>query len=212
MINKIQFLVDNLDSWILPYVEKFRKDLSKRGYICKVFNDHDKVENGDIIILLSCEKKFTQFSKNKFNLVVHESDLPKGKGWSPLTYQILEGKNQIPITLFEADESFDGGKIYLKDLIKLNGSELVDELRKKQAKKTFDLINKFLKENKNLIGEAQSGKESIYRRRRLCDNKLDVNKSIIDNFNILRVSDNNRYPAYFILNDQKYILKISKDG
>jgi len=37
-------------------------------------------------------------SRFKHNLVVHESDLPQGKGWSPLTWQILEGKNRIPVT------------------------------------------------------------------------------------------------------------------
>ncbi len=211
-INKIQFLIDNINSWIIPYVKTYNQKLIKGGYKSKVLHHHKEVENGDIIILLSCEKKFTQFSRNKYNLVVHESNLPKGKGWSPMTYQVLEGKNKIPITLFEADESFDGGNIYLKDFIKLDGTELVDEIREKQAKKSFDLIDKFLKENKNLIGETQSGKQTSYRKRMPADNKLDVNKSIIDNFNILRVSDNNRYPAYFTINNQKYIIKITKDG
>ena len=211
-INKIQFLIDNINSWIIPYVKTYNQKLIKGGYKSKVLHHHEEVENGDIIILLSCEKKFTQFSRNKYNLVVHESNLPKGKGWSPMTYQVLEGKNKIPITLFEADESFDGGNIYLKDFIKLDGTELVDEIREKQAKKSFDLIDKFLKENENLIGEAQSGKQTTYRKRMPADNKLDVNKSIIDNFNILRVSDNNRYPAYFTINNQKYIIKITKDG
>ena len=29
---------------------------------------------------------------NKLVLVIHESDLPKGKGFSPVQWQILEGK------------------------------------------------------------------------------------------------------------------------
>ena len=35
-------------------------------------------------------KKFLE--KSVINLVVHESDLPKGKGMSPLTWQILKNK------------------------------------------------------------------------------------------------------------------------
>ena len=46
------------------------------------------------------EKEF--LSKHKHNIAVHESSLPKGRGWAPLFWQILEGKNTMPIVLFEA--------------------------------------------------------------------------------------------------------------
>jgi len=38
-----------------------------------------------------------------------------------LTWQILEGKNEIPITLSEPEESVDGGKIYIQDIMHFNG-------------------------------------------------------------------------------------------
>lgn len=209
---KIQLLIDNINSWILPYAESYIKVLSKKGFISKILNNHLEVENGDILILLSCEKKFTDLSKNKNNLVVHESDLPMGKGWSPLTHQVLEGKNKIPVTLFEADKSFDGGKIYFKKFIDLNGDELIDELREKQAQMTFYLIDKFLRERSDIIGVKQKGKETFYQRRNPSHSELDINKSILENFNLLRVVDNQRYPAFFIHKNQKYIIKIFKDG
>ena len=64
-----------------------------------------QVGNGDIVFYLSCGQiaPVDMLSRNKHNLVVHESALPDGKGWSPLTWQIIEGKNEIPITLFEAE-------------------------------------------------------------------------------------------------------------
>lgn len=196
----------------MPYAESYIKVLSKKGFISKILNNHLEVENGDILILLSCEKKFTDLSKNKNNLVVHESDLPMGKGWSPLTHQVLEGKNKIPVTLFEADKSFDGGKIYFKKFIDLNGDELIDELREKQAQMTFYLIDKFLRERSDIIGVKQKGKETFYQRRNPSHSELDINKSILENFNLLRVVDNQRYPAFFIHKNQKYIIKIFKDG
>ena len=52
--------------------------------------------------------------KFRNNLVVHASDLPNGKGWSPLTWQILDGKKKIHVSLIEADEKVDSGKIYKK--------------------------------------------------------------------------------------------------
>ena len=211
-MNKIQLLIDNPNSWMVPYSLIYSQKLNSKGYSCTVIFSHEDVKNGDIIILISCEKKFTQFSKNKYNLVIHESNLPKGKGWSPMTYQVLEGKKKIPITLFEANESFDGGKVYLRDFIKLNGGELVYEIREKQANISFKLIDKFLIENKKMIGIKQSGEESFYKKRTESDRELNIYKSILENFNLLRVSDNESYPAYFIINGQKYLLKITKDG
>ena len=54
----------------------------------------------------------------------------------------------------------------------------------------------------------QTGKESFYRRRKPEDSKLDVDKSIKEQFNLLRTVDNDRYPAYFEMFGRKYIIKI----
>lgn len=72
--------------------------------------------SGDVCFYLSCSQIVPSSILGNFahNLVVHESDLPQGKGWSPLTWQILEGCNRIPVTLFEAVEKVDSGDIYLK--------------------------------------------------------------------------------------------------
>ena len=38
--------------------------------------------------------------------------------------------------------------------------------------------------------------------------KIDVDKSIKSQFNILRTRDNQKFPAYFYYQNKKYILKI----
>lgn len=206
---KVQLLIDNPNSWMVPYAKEFKQMLVEDGHDTSILHTHD-VEEGDILILLSCEKKFIKLEKNKFNLIVHESDLPKGKGWSPLTHQILAGENKIPITLFEADDSFDGGSVYFKDTIKLNGTELIDEIRSKQAEITFKLIKRFLDEN-NKVSKSQTGNETFYKKRTPKDSKLNINYSIKKQFNLLRVVDNDRYPAYFEYEGLKYIIKVYKD-
>jgi methionyl-tRNA formyltransferase len=206
---KIQILIDN-NSWIIPYGELLRKEILKMGHICTLVNSHDSVKEGDILFLLGCVKIFKKLELNKNNIVIHESDLPKGKGWSPLTWQVLEGKNKIPICLFEATNKIDAGNIYIKDYIILDGSELFDELKQKQGEKTIQMAINYIKNYKKITGIIQSGSETIYKRRRPKDSKLDINKSIKDQFNLLRVCNNEYYPAFFYLNDKKYIIKIFK--
>ncbi|TMM29156.1 methionyl-tRNA formyltransferase [Polaribacter aestuariivivens] len=207
----IQVLVDNPNSWILPYAKNLVNIIKEKfNYEVRLLLKHEEVIKGDVLCLLSCEKIFKKLNLNKYNLVVHESDLPKGKGWSPLTWQVLEGKNSIPITLFEAVEKVDAGIIYNQDFIELKGHELLSEIKHKQGEKTISLIVNFLKDIKNIKGEKQIGEETFYPKRTSKDSELDINKSIKDQFNLLRVCDNERYPAFFNINGQQYLLKIYK--
>ena len=115
---KVQILIDNNDSWMWDFIKILKKDILKLNYTCNILKSANKVEKGEILILLSCNKIFNNLNLNKYNLVVHESDLPKGRGFSPVSWQIILGQNTIPICLFEADKSVDCGRIYFKDVIK----------------------------------------------------------------------------------------------
>ena len=63
----------------------------------------------------------------------------------------------------------------------------------------------------NMIGKPQEGKSTFYPKRTLKESELNVNKSIKSQFNLLRVVDNERYPAFFHLNDKKYVIKIYEE-
>ncbi len=49
--------------------------------------------------------KKNDLDRHQHNLVIHPSNLPQGKGRASLAWQILEGKNEIPIVMFEAVEA-----------------------------------------------------------------------------------------------------------
>jgi len=207
----IQLLVDNINSWIIPYAKELSDQLENKGHEVYLIHSHDKVKEGDILCLLSCEQIFKELHLNKHNLVVHESDLPEGKGWSPLTWQILEGKNNIPVTLFEASENVDAGDIYAKEYFHLEGHELLDEIKHQQGLKTNKLIVDFVDRYPNVEGLPQKGKSTYYPKRYPKDSKLEIDKNIREQFNLLRVCDNERYQAYFEFNGKKYLIKIYKD-
>ena len=206
----IQILIDNPNSWIIPYANKLVSQIRKLGHKVLIVHKHKCVTPGDILILLSCERKFNNLKLNKYNIVIHESDLPLGKGWSPMTWQIIEGKSTIPITLFEAAEEIDAGQIFLQKEIFLEGHELIGEIRDIQGNTTIELVLDFVKNVDNISGRIQKGESTFYAKRTIYDSKLDVKLSLADQFNLLRVCDNERYPAWFIINDKKYILKIEK--
>ena len=208
----IQILIDNPHSWVVPYAKILEEEIHKLNHSIEIINEHKQIKNGDILILLSCEKILKKYflDLNKHNLVVHASPLPKGKGMSPMAWQILEGKNELPVTLFEAAEALDAGDIYLQRVIKYRGDELIEELREELGKVSNEMLIEFINRADEITGKKQKGEESFYKKRTKEDSKLDVNKTIAEQFNLLRIVDNERYPAFFELHGNKYIIKIEK--
>ena len=205
-------IVSSQNSWLNKHIQGFIDEL--KG--CQVIWVHEvqEIGEGNIAFFLGFEEIVNKeaLDKHKNNLVVHESDLPKGKGMSPMTWQILEGKNEISITLFEMEEKLYSGNVYLQDIMGFNGLELVSEIRDKQAEYTFNLCKKFLDSYPEILGsgKVQEGAESFYKGRNPEDSQLDFNKTIAEQFNLLRVVDNDKYPAFFEHQGEKYFLKITK--
>ncbi len=146
------------------------------------------------------------------NLVVHESDLPAGRGWSPLTWQVLQGARHIVVSLIEAAAAVDAGSIYGQTTIELSGDELVDDLRQKQAAATFGLCAEFIADYPAVLQRArgQRGNPSYFPRRTPADSRIDIDLPLRDLFNLLRVCDNTRYPAWFEHAGARYTLGIRR--
>ena len=144
----VAFLIDKKNDWIKKFisVKKILNEIN-RNYKIKIYSDPKKIKNLDIVFILNYTKILSQkfLNQNNLNLLIHESNLPKGRGFSPLQWQILKDKKLINVCLIEALFKFDSGNIFFKEVIKLDGFELYDEIRYKQAKTSIKLIIKFLK-------------------------------------------------------------------
>ena len=79
------------------------------------------------------------------------------------------------------------------------GTKLVDDLRRIQGNATVGLCMEFVSRYDTIVKNAheQNGQESFYPRRTPKDSELDERKSIAEQFNLLRVVDNEKYPAFF---------------
>ena len=207
-------LCSDKESWINDSLVELIMSMVNAGYNVSWSHNANDLTGGDICFYLSYGKIVGSelLSKFKNNLVVHESDLPKGKGWSPMTWQILEGVKQITVSLFEAGISVDSGPVYLQELIDLQGDELVDEWRNLQATATYNLCLKFINNYPGILDKSriQAGEASYYPRRNYIDSKLDLDKTLREQFELLRVVDNEKYPAWFEIKNKKFKLKITK--
>ena len=138
--SRITVLSDQ-ESWLNQYLPELIKALWEREHVVRWIHHPAQLATGDVCFLLGCGRLLNskQLALHSHNLVVHESNLPHGQGWSPMTWQILEGAQCIPITIFEAVAELDAGPTYLQLQIDLKGNELVEEWRALQAQATLEL-------------------------------------------------------------------------
>jgi methionyl-tRNA formyltransferase len=211
---RVSVLVDN-DSWILPYADRLVVELRESGFDAQLVRHADDLKSGWVCFLLGCVYivKDSQLARNRLNLVVHESDLPKGRGFAPMAWQILDGARSIPVCLLEASSGEpDAGDIWIRDRIELSGHEMLPEWRRLQGEKTVELCLRFVQEYQSLVPTKQTGEPTWFKRRRPEDSELDPHKSLIEQFNLLRVVDNERYPAFFQVAGKKVVIKVGYEG
>jgi methionyl-tRNA formyltransferase len=209
----IQILSD-LGGWILPYWDELIRYWHSDGHAVTLSHTIQDASPADFCFCLSFSLIVPEntLKQDTHTLIVHESNLPQGRGWAPMTWQILEGKNRIPITLLEATEKVDTGTIYLQEWIELNGTELNNEWRELQSRATQRLCRAWVESYPAIAqgGSEQVGKGSMYPRRIPEDSQLNPAKSLAEQFELLRVVDNLRYPAFFEYRGSRYKLLIEK--
>jgi methionyl-tRNA formyltransferase len=174
-----------------------------------------ELSNGDFLFLISCGEiiKPDVRAHYKHSLVIHASDLPKDRGWSPHIWTILEGGNEITVSLLECTDPVDSGDIWQQDRLTLDGTETFDEINSK----LFDAEIRLMDWAVRCCGTGthprprkQEGEPSYRRKRTPADSEIKPDQTIAEVFDLLRVCDPDRYPAFFEHRGAKYSLSIRK--
>jgi methionyl-tRNA formyltransferase len=198
-------VVDSLKAW--------SRDMSSKGHIVTLVFDKAELQGGDILFLVSCSQMIRDAERQQYKaaLVLHASDLPKGRGWSPHVWSILGGENQITLSLLEASEPVDSGAIWMKTTISLEGHELLQEINEKLFAAELKLMTQAVEDFGTIKPIQQAGDPGPYMPKRLpADSQLDPNKTIAEQFDLLRVVDSQRFPAFFNFRGKKYLIQIEK--
>ncbi|WP_345868362.1 UDP-glucuronic acid dehydrogenase [Shewanella algae] len=210
---KVTFLCSDFNHPVYPYLSAWQQ-ANKDNYSISIVSKVGEItEPGDILFLISCSEIVKAQTRELFSytLVLHASDLPQGRGWSPHIWDVVSGKDGLTLSLLNAEDSVDTGDIWQKKHIKLNGTELYDEINTLLFEAEIDLISWACQHVLTAKPVPQeSGETSYYRKRTPADSEVDIDKSIKAQFNLLRVCDPNRFPAFFELNGRKYKLIVER--
>ena len=210
---KIKILNTDPKHPINPYLLELVTKL-ERYHSVSIIRSEEEVTDGDLLFLVSCNQIIDNNVLRNFKhvMVLHASDLPKGRGWSPHIWEIIGGAEKITLSLIDAVAQVDCGDIYRAVMIDIPKSALWDEINDLLFNAEINMIEFAVENFESLQKCAQSVdvEPTYYHKRQPPDSEIDAYKSIAEQFDLIRVCDPNRFPAIFQLHGECYKLVLEK--
>ncbi len=194
-------------SYVIAYNRSWCKNLpeklaSKTGKIFTTI-DNKKDLNRDYLNSINPEHIFfphwsyivPEKIYGNFNCIIfHMTDLPYGRGGSPLQNLIVRGHKETMISAIQCVKEIDAGPVYLKKPLSLEGS----------AEEIFIRANHIIEEmiieilDTNPQPEPQKGEVIKFSRRKPEDGNLSGAVSLDEVYNYIRMLDAEGYPPAFV--------------
>jgi methionyl-tRNA formyltransferase len=183
------------------------------GHTVTLVRNAAALDHGDLLFLVSCHQIIRAEVRARFAhcLVLHASDLPQGRGMSPHVWQILAGAQRLTISLLDAVDALDQGDIWQQQVIAFDGTELHDEIHARLFEAEMALMDWAVAH----VGDSRPRPQadtpaSYFRKRTPEDSRIDPTRPLTEAFDLLRVADPERYPAFFEHRGQRYRLRIER--
>jgi methionyl-tRNA formyltransferase len=123
----------------------------------------------------------------------HMSDVPFGRGGSPLQNLVSRGFKETKLTALRMTEQFDAGPVYTKRPLDLSGN--ATEIFRRAAVITMDLVEWIVASEPKPI--EQSGEPTFFARRTPAQSEMPADGSSGSLYDHIRMLDAENYPRAF---------------
>ena len=130
-------------------------------------------------------------------LCFHMTDVPFGRGGSPLQNLIARGHKSTRLTALRMVEQLDAGPVYLKKNLDLDGP--AHAIYKRASALSWEMIEEIILERPQPL--PQQGDPIEFRRRTPDQSRLDHGKTLEQIYDHIRMLDAPGYPKAFIETD-----------
>ena len=127
-------------------------------------------------------------------IVFHTAPLPFGRGGSPIQNLILRGFKRSPICALRMSSILDGGPIYLKREVSLDGN--IDRIFTRIARNIEKMIINICKDDPTPVN--QEGDSYSFKRLKYKDNELTRSLSLEEIYDRIRMVDGEDYQSSYI--------------
>lgn len=171
---------------------------------------------GETLFLVSCSEIVNENTRDRFanTLVFHASDLPKGRGWSPYVWDIINGADHITLCLIEAGDRVDTGRVWVKQRIDVAKTDLAADVNSAMFAAMFDLILAVIHTPSCFtpIEQDASITPTYYAKRTPEDSRIDLDKNLREQYDLIRMCDPVRYPAFFEVDGTRFTIRLERQG
>ena len=194
-----------VNAWLERWIEAHAGDADIR-----LLRDAREASGGDFLFLVSCHQIVGRdiLDRYRHTLVLHASALPAGRGMSPHVWQILEGRPGFTVTLLEAAQALDAGRIWHQIEVAVPANAVCHEINALLFDAELALMDWALAHAHEVQPREQQGTPSYYRKRCPADSRIDPERPLAELFDLLRVADPERYPAFFEHRGRRYRLRL----
>lgn len=198
----MKIIIATVKTWNIENAVRFQKLYSDKHSVL-ILNDKKSLTLTKIGIFAPDYMFFPHWSyripdeiyRNYRCIVFHMTDLPFGRGGSPLQNLIVKGYSETKISALKVVEDFDAGPVFLKRELSLRGT--ANEILKRASDIIFDdMIPYIIEQNPEPC--LQEGKTTVFKRRTPQQSLLDSDMDIITLYNHIRMLDGEGYPNAFI--------------
>jgi len=136
--------------------------------------------------------------KNFECVVFHMTDLPFGRGGSPLQNLIEKGIYKTKMSAIKVTGEIDAGPIYLKRNFYLYGS--AEEIYLRSSQLIYDMIVDIVKNKQKPY--PQTGEVTIFKRRKPSDSDIKFLSTLEQVYDYIRMLDADGYPLAYLETDK----------
>lgn len=210
---RIDILCTNPAHPVVPVLRRWIADRDE-AHDLRLIHDKSELATGDILYLVSCSQLIGAEDRARYAhvMVLHASDLPEGRGWSPHVWDILAGKEELTLTLLTAEGGVDTGAIWAKRRFAVPRHALHDEINDLLFQAELDLMDRgiaMVASGENPTPQPEES-GSYHPRRTPEDSRLDPTRPLADLFDQIRVADPDRFPAFFEMHGKTYDITLTK--
>ncbi|PKA27053.1 formyltransferase family protein [Leptospira meyeri] len=134
----------------------------------------------------------------------HMTDVPYGRGGSPLQNLIIRGHKETVLTALRMEKGLDTGPVYMKLPLDLNGS--AEEIYTRTSTLTWKMISEFVSNEPQAT--PQEGEPVIFKRRKPEESEIPKTLELEKIYDFIRMLDADGYPNAYI-NFGNYQLKLN---
>jgi len=127
-------------------------------------------------------------------ILFHMTDLPFGRGGSPLQNLIVRGETETKISAIKVVEELDAGDIYLKKNLKLDGT--AREIFLNATDVMAEMIEELIETN--LKPKVQTGEVVVFKRRKPEDSNIEKLDDLKQVYDYIRMLDGEGYPNAYL--------------